>query len=71
MTLERFDRFPGRSPGDGGLSEETRRLFAQDIARWGAFIRQEAERFGCPYIDMSDDFASRLREAYAVLTASA
>ena len=69
MNLERFDRFPGRSRGYATLPTEVRSQFAQDIPQWSKFIRQEAERFGCPYIDMSDDFLSHLREAEALLTA--
>jgi 2-phosphoglycerate kinase len=69
MTLDRFDRFPGRSRGYSGLPTEVRSRFAQDIPRWSEFVRQEAGRFGCNYIDMSDDFQSRLNEAEALLTA--
>lgn len=68
MTLDRFDSFPGRSRGYSGLPMEVRSRFAQDIPRWSEFIRQEAERFGCIYIDMSDDFQLRLSEAEAFLT---
>lgn len=68
MTLERLDGFPGRSPGYAFLPEATRRQIAQDVPLWSAFVRQEAERFGYPYVDMSDDFLTRLREAGAVLT---
>jgi 2-phosphoglycerate kinase len=68
MTLERFDHFPGRSRGYAELPDEMRRQFAQDIPLWSEFVRQEAERFHCPYIDMSDDFQSRLNEAEALLT---
>jgi len=71
MTLEHFDQFPGRSLGYAMLPEEMRRQFAQDVPRWSEFIRQEAERFGYPYVDMIDDFSSRLREADAVLTPDA
>lgn len=67
MTLEQFDRFPGRSRGYASLPEEVRRQLAFDIPLWSAYIRQEADRFGCPYIDMSDDFPSRLKEAEARL----
>ena len=67
MTLDRFDRFPGRSQGYANLPEELRRRFARDVPRWSEFIRQEAGRFGCPYVDMSDDFPLRLREAEALL----
>jgi len=69
MTLERFDQFPGRSHGYARLPEELRRQIVHDVPRWSAFIRQEANRFGHPYIDMSDDFSARLQEAEAVLTA--
>ena len=69
MTIERFDHFPGRSRGYSGLPEEVRRQFAQDIPLWSKFVGQEAEHFGCPYIDMSDDFQLRLKEAEALLTA--
>jgi 2-phosphoglycerate kinase len=69
MTLEEFDEFPGRSRGYASLPEEMRRKFAQDVPRWSEFIKQEAERFGYPYVDMIDDFPSRLSEAEAILTA--
>jgi hypothetical protein len=71
MTPERFDQFPGRSPGYGFLPDEVRHQFAQDVPRWSEYIRQEAQRFGYPYIDMDGDFPSRLSEASAVLTAGA
>jgi hypothetical protein len=69
MTLDRFDRFPGRSIGYSFLPEEMRRHFAEDIPGWSEFVRKEAERFGCPYVDMSNDFQVRLAEAEAQLTA--
>lgn len=71
MTLQRFDQFPGHSPGYASLPEDMRRQFAQDIPLWSAFIQQEAERFGYAYIDMSDDFPARLSEAQIVLTTGA
>ncbi len=71
MTLEHFDQFPGRSRGYAGLPEAMRRQIVQDVPPWSEFVRQEAERFGYPYVDMSDDFPSRLGEAEAVLTAGA
>lgn len=67
MTHDRFDQFPGHSPGYARLPEDMRRQFAGDIPRWSAFIRQEAERFGCPYVDMLDDFPAHLSEAANVL----
>jgi len=67
MDLVRFDQFPGRSRGYAGLPEEVRRQFAGDIPRWSTFIRQEAERFGYPYLDMSEDFPARLIEAERVV----
>lgn len=68
MTLERFDKFPGRSRGYASLPRKTRRQFAQDVSLWSEFVQLESERFGYPYIDMSDNFPSRLREAEVVLT---
>ena len=70
MTLDRFERFPGRSKGYIGLPDEMRRQIVQDVPLWSEFIREEAGRYGYPYIGMSDDFQSRLKEAEAVLTAS-
>jgi hypothetical protein len=68
MTLDHFDQFPGHSPGYAMLPEDLRRQFAQDVPRWSEFIRQETEAFDYPYIDMVDDFPSRLKEAEAALT---
>jgi hypothetical protein len=68
MTLERFDQFPGRSPGYAFLPEERRRQIVHDVPRWSEFIRQEAKRLDHPYIDMIGDFSSRLLEAEAMLT---
>ncbi len=67
MTLERFDEFPGHSRGYAFLPEAMRSQFAHDVPLWSAFIRQEAERSGCRYVDMADDFAARLSEAEHVL----
>ena len=69
MTLVRFDRFPGRSQGYARLPREVRRQFAKEIPLWSEFIGQEAERFGYPYVDTSDDFYVRLSEADALLLA--
>jgi hypothetical protein len=66
MTLERFDQFPGRSRGYASLPEALRRQIVQDIPRWSDFVRQEAGRFGYPYVDMAGDFASRLSETEAL-----
>jgi hypothetical protein len=70
MTLEHFDQY-GCSRGYATLPEEMRRQIAQDIPLWSKFIRHEAERFGYPYVDMIDDFPSRLTEADTVLTTDA
>jgi 2-phosphoglycerate kinase len=70
MTLARFDQFPGRSPGYASLPEETRRQIVSDIPRWSEFVRQEAQEFSYPYVDMSDDFPARLTEAEAILMAA-
>lgn len=69
MTLARFDAFPGRSPAYGQLPLEMRQQFAHDIPQWSEFIKQEAARFGYPYVDMKDNFEMRLQEAEAILTA--
>lgn len=71
MTLERFDLFPGRSRGYAYLPEKLRRQIVHDVPLWSEFVRQPAERFGYPYIDMIDDFPSRLSKADAALTAGA
>jgi hypothetical protein len=68
MTLERLDQFPGRSRGYGSLPEELRCQIAEDVPLWSEFVRQEAERIGCPYVDTAGDFPARLREAEAALT---
>jgi hypothetical protein len=68
MTLEQFDQFPGRSRGYAGLPETMRCQIVQDVPLWSEFVRQEAECFGYPYVDMSDDFPLRLSEAEATLT---
>ena len=67
MTLERFDQFPGRSIGYTFLPEATRRQIVHDVPLWSEFIRQEARQSGYAYVDMSDDFPTRLHEAEAVL----
>lgn len=68
MTPERFDQFPGRSPGYAALPEAQRIQFARDIPGWSDFIRQEAARFELPYVDTSEDFPLRLSQAQALLT---
>jgi hypothetical protein len=69
MTLQTFDRFPGRSQGYARLPEETRRRIVTDVPLWSDFIQHEAEQWSQPYCDMADDFARRLTEAEALLTA--
>lgn len=69
MTLERLDRFPGRSPGYAGLAEDVQRQIVEHVPCHSELVRQEAERFGYPYADMVGDFQARLGEAEAVLTA--
>lgn len=68
MTLERFDQFPGHSAGYTFLPEEMKRQIVQDVPLWSEFIKQEAECFGIPYIDMTGTFSSRLQEAEGILT---
>jgi hypothetical protein len=70
MTLESLHQFPGRSRGYGHLPEALRRQIVEDVPRWSAFIRQEAERFGYAYVDMGRDFSQRLAQAERVLTTS-
>jgi hypothetical protein len=67
MTLEIFDQFPGKSKGYAMLPEEMRRQFAEDVPKWSQYIQTESEKFDYPYIDMSNDFLSRLLEAEALL----
>jgi mannose-6-phosphate isomerase-like protein (cupin superfamily) len=67
MTLEQFDRFPGRSPGYSFLPDVQRRQIVQDVPHWSEFIRQEAARLGYTYIDMAGDFNAHLMEAEAFL----
>jgi len=68
MTLEKFDQFPGRSVGYGNLPEELRRQFARDVPLWSAFMQEECEHFGYPYVDMANDFPNRLIQAESILT---
>ena len=67
LTLEGLTQYSGRS-GYGSLPEERRRQIVEDVPRWSAFIRQEAERFGYAYVDMVSGFSQRLAEAEMVLT---
>lgn len=68
MSLEKFDQFPGRSVGYGGLTEELRRQFGKDVPLWSAFIQQECDGFGYRYVDMTNDFPNRLMQAESILT---
>src|SRR5579872_5925747 len=68
MTLEGLAQFPGRSQGYVNLPEARRRQIVEDVPRWSAFIRQEADRFGYAYVDTASDFFQRLAEAESVLT---
>jgi hypothetical protein len=70
MTLERFDNFPGHSPGYAFLPEEMRRKITQDIPLWSEFVLQESARFGYPFVDMSDNFPARLSQASRLLMAA-
>jgi hypothetical protein len=67
--LERFDQYPGRSPGYSQLPEPFRRRIVHDIPLWSDFVQQEAKRFGYPFVDMAVDFPSRLKEAEAFISA--
>jgi hypothetical protein len=67
MTLEHLTLFPGRSRGYDSLPETLRGQIVRDVPRWSAFIRQEAERFGYPYVDTVSDFSQRLAMALSYL----
>ena len=67
ITLERFDQFPGHSPGYANLPENERQQFVHDIPLWSDYVRQETKRFSYPFIDMIDDFTSRQNEAETLL----
>ncbi len=69
MTLERFDQYPGKSPGYAYVPDEMRRQIVHDVPLWSAFIQQEAGRYGYPYIDTGKDFQARLDEAEGLLMA--
>lgn len=69
LSLAQFDEFPGRSRGYASLPLETRQQITQDVPRWSEFVARQASIFGCRYIDTSDDFASRLKEAELFLSA--
>ena len=68
MTLDQFDHFPGRSKGYADLPEARRQEIARDVPRWSEFIREEAERCGCAYVDTSGDFRAALSRAESVLS---
>jgi hypothetical protein len=68
MTLEKLDKFPGRSVGYGGLPEASRRQIAKDVPLWSEFIQRECEGSGYSYVDMADDFPNRLIQAESILT---
>jgi hypothetical protein len=68
MTLDHFDRFPGRSPGYSGLPEAFRRRIVNDVPLWSELIRQECESFGYSYVDTANDFRGQLMQAESILT---
>lgn len=68
MSLERFDKYPGHSPGYSRLPKDMRKQFAQDIPLWSNYIQQETKNFGYPYVDMSENFHLQLAEADKLLT---
>jgi hypothetical protein len=69
MTLERFEQFPGLSPGYIGLPADLRQQIVQHVPMHSALVQREAEHLGYRYIDTVGDFKARLREAAAILTA--
>jgi hypothetical protein len=68
LTLERFDKFPGRSRGYAALPLEFRQQIVRDVPTWSAFVAERAKLAGCHYLDMVGGFAERLAEAELVLT---
>lgn len=68
LTLERFNAFPGRSPGYAALPLELKRQIVQDVPAWSAFVAERARLAGYGYVDTAGDFAERLAEAELVLT---
>ena len=67
MTIDQFDRYPGKSPGYATLPIEMRRQIVRDIPRWSEYIQREASTYGFPYVDMADGFRARVAEAEAIL----
>lgn len=70
MTLESFDRFPGRSQGYHHVPEELKRQIVHDVPLWSELVRMEAEQLRYPYIDMGKDFDQGLQEAHSLLIGS-
>jgi len=70
MTLQTFDQFPGHSLGYSHLPEELRRQIVTNVPLWSQFIRQESERFGQLYFDMSENFDQQLNAAELALAAA-
>ena len=67
MTLERFDKYPGHSPGYSMLPKDIRQQFAHDIPFWSKYVQQEAKKHGYSFVDMSDNFQLQLNEAEVLL----
>lgn len=67
MTLERFNAYPGRSPGYGQLPEAIRRQIASDIPAWSAYVERECVKWDVPYVDLARDFPEGQRQASRVL----
>ena len=65
MTIDQFDRYPGKSPGYAKLPIQMRQQIVRDIPRWSEFIQREARKYGYPYFDIADDFRSHIAEAEA------
>jgi hypothetical protein len=68
LNLAQFDEFPGRSRGYGSLPLEIRQQIVQDVPQWSEFVAREARAFKFRYVDTSDDFVSRVKEAEVFLT---
>ncbi len=68
MTLEKFDQFPGCSPGYRALPEEFRRKIVYDVPVWSEFIRHKCEGSSYSYVDTANDFPTQLLQAEELLT---
>jgi hypothetical protein len=67
MSLDRLDQFPGHSRGYAFLPDDVRNTIIADIPPWSDLVQQQAKQYGYTFIDMIDDFPSRLNDAEEAL----